>query len=140
MPFLVCNKEEERSVILFLWAEMCKVLKSTHLCAQHGANAPSQKILYEWIKCCRMLRIPSTSTSDEKQKDATAIVLKDQHISSVLQPWVVHSFCQGSDRRVFRAFVLPFVLVTWDVITMNPTIEMWLLIFMFGPIKETLKD
>jgi len=50
VPFFVCNKEEQRSVILFLWAEVCKVLKSTHLCAQHGANAPSQKILYEWIK------------------------------------------------------------------------------------------
>jgi hypothetical protein len=71
-----------------------------------------------------MLRIPSTSTSDEKLDDATAIVLKDKHISSVRQPWVVHSLCQGTDRRVLRAFVLPFVPVTWDVITMNPTIQM----------------
>jgi len=87
-----------------------------------------------------MLQISSTSTSDEKLEDATAIVLKDQHFSSVWQPWVVHSLCQGTDRGVLRASVLPFVPVTWDVITMNPTIQMWLLIFMFGPLKEALKD
>jgi len=76
-----------------------------------------------------------------RNEDAIAIVLKDQHISSVWQPWAVHSLCQRTNRRVLRAFVLPFVPVIWDVITMNPTIQMWLfLIFMFGPLKEALKN
>ena len=74
----VCTKEEQRSVIRFLWAEGVKGAEiHTHLCTQYGDNAlPRRSVVYEWIEMFKNGRTsvmdaehsgrPSTSTTDEK--------------------------------------------------------------------------
>jgi hypothetical protein len=45
-----CNKEEQRSVILFLWAEGVPGAQiHLRMCAQYGDKVLARRIVYEWI-------------------------------------------------------------------------------------------
>ena len=47
----VCTKEEQRSVIRFLWAEGVKGIEiQARLCTQYGDNALPRRSVYEWIE------------------------------------------------------------------------------------------
>src|SRR5215469_11595517 len=78
----VCTKEEQRSVIRFLWAEGVKGAEiHARLCTQYGDNALPRRSIYEWIEMFKNGRTsvmdaersgrPSTSTTDEKLEEAT---------------------------------------------------------------------
>ena len=46
----ICTKEEQRSVIRFLWAEVVKDAEiHARLCTQYGDNALPRRSVYEWI-------------------------------------------------------------------------------------------
>ena len=88
----VCTKEEQRSVIRFLWAEGVKGAEiHAHLCTQYGDNALPQRSVYEWIEMFKNGRTcvmdakrsgqPSTSTTDEKLEEARAIILIDKRVT-----------------------------------------------------------
>jgi len=73
----VCTKEEQTSVIRFLWAEGVKGAEiHARLCTQYGDNTLPQRSIYEWIEMFKNGRTsvmdaersgrPSTSTTDEK--------------------------------------------------------------------------
>ena len=73
----VCTREEQRSVIRFLWAEGVKGVEiHARLCTQFGNNALPRRSVYEWIEMFENGRTsvmdaersgrPSTSTTDEK--------------------------------------------------------------------------
>ena len=51
----VCTKEEQRSVIRFLWTEGVKGAKiHARLCTQYGDNALPRRSVYEWIEMFRV--------------------------------------------------------------------------------------
>ena len=73
----VCTKEEQRSVIRFLWAESVEGAEiHARLCTQYGDNAFPRRSVYEWVEMFKNGRTsvmdaersgrPSTSTTDEK--------------------------------------------------------------------------
>ena len=77
--FSVCTKEEQRSVIRFLWAEGVKGAEiHARLCTQYGDNALPRRSVYEWIEMFKNGRTrvmdaersgrPSTSTTDGSWK------------------------------------------------------------------------
>ena len=81
----VCTKEEQRSVIRFLWAEGVKGAEiHARLCTQYGDNALSRRSVYEWIEMFKNGRTSvmdaerSTSTTDEKLEEARPIILTDR--------------------------------------------------------------
>jgi hypothetical protein len=46
-----CTKEEQRSVIGFMWEEGVPGSQiHQHMCAQYGDNALSRRVVYEWIE------------------------------------------------------------------------------------------
>jgi hypothetical protein len=48
---LTCTKQEQRSVIRFLWAEgVPEAENHLRMCAQYGDEVLSRRIFYEWIK------------------------------------------------------------------------------------------
>jgi histone-lysine N-methyltransferase SETMAR len=87
----ICTKEEQRSVVQFLWAEGVKGAEiHTPLCVQYGDNALPYQSVYEWIEMFkngrrsvmdaeRMGRL-STSTSGDKQEEARAIILANRRV------------------------------------------------------------
>jgi len=88
----VCTKEEQRSVIRFLWAEGVKGTEiHARLCTQYGDKALPRRSVYEWIEMFKNGRTslmdaersgrPSTSTTDEKLEEATAIILTDRTVT-----------------------------------------------------------
>jgi transposase len=57
-----CTKEEQRSVICFLWAEGVPGGQiHQRICAQYGDNAVSCRVVYEWVE---MFKYGSTSVTD----------------------------------------------------------------------------
>ena len=57
-----CTKEDQRSVIRFLWAEGVPGAQiHLRMCAQYGAKVLSRRILYEWIE---MFENGRTSVTD----------------------------------------------------------------------------
>ena len=89
----VCTKEEQRSVIRFLWAEGVKGSEiHARLCTQYGDDALPRRSVYEWIEMFKNGRIsvmdaersgrPSTSTTDEKLEKARAIILTDRGVTT----------------------------------------------------------
>ena len=85
----VCTKEEQISVIRFLWTEGVKGAEiHAHLCTQYGDNALPRRSVYEWIEMFKSGRTsvmdaersgrPSTSTADEKLEEARAIILTEE--------------------------------------------------------------
>jgi len=88
----VCTREEQRSVIRFLWAEGVKGAEiHARLCTQYGNNALPRRNVYEWIEIFENGRTsvmdaersgrPSTSTTDEKLEEARAITLTDRRVT-----------------------------------------------------------
>ena len=80
--FINCTKEEQRSVIRFLWAEGVPGAQ-IHLCmcAQYGNKVPSRRIVYEWIE---MFENGSMSVTDAEcsRHPATAtnsVVMQQQN-------------------------------------------------------------
>ena len=89
----VCTREEQNSVIRFLWAEGVKGAEiHAHLCTQYGNNALPRQSVYEWIEMFENSRTsvmdaehsgrPSTSTTDEKLEEARAIILTDRRVAN----------------------------------------------------------
>ena len=89
----VCTKEEQRSVIRFLWAEGVKDAEiHARLCTQYGDNALPRQSVYEWIEMFKNGRTsvmdakrsgrPSTSTTDEKLEEARTIILTDRRVTT----------------------------------------------------------
>ena len=88
----VCTKEEQRSVIRFLWAEGVKGAEiHARLRTQYGDNALPRRSIHEWIEMFKNGRTsvidaersgqPSTSTTDEKLEEARAIILTDRRVT-----------------------------------------------------------
>ena len=85
----VCTKEEQRSVIRFLWAEGVKGAEiHACLCTQYEDNTLPRRSVYVWIEMFKNGRTsvmnaessgwPSTSTTDEKLEEARAIILRQK--------------------------------------------------------------
>jgi len=118
----ICTKEEQRSVIRFLWAEGVKGAEiHAHLCTQYGDNTLSRRSVYEWTEMFKNGRTcvmdaersgrPSTATTGEKLEEARAIILTDRRVTieeialqlgiiqryglffSALHSWVPQSCC-----------------------------------------------
>jgi hypothetical protein len=50
-PLFVCTKEEQRAVVLFLWAEgVLGVEMHRRISVQYGNSVVSQRMVYEWIE------------------------------------------------------------------------------------------
>ena len=88
----VCTKEEQRSVIRFLWAEGVKGAEiHARLCTQYGGNSLPRRSVYEWIEMFKNGRTsvmdaeragqPSTSTTDEKLEETRAIILTERRVT-----------------------------------------------------------
>jgi hypothetical protein len=89
----VCTKEEQRNVIRFLWAEGVKGAEiHARLCTQYGEKVLPRRSMYEriemfkngWTSVMDSERSgqPSTSTTDEKQEEARAIILADRRVTT----------------------------------------------------------
>ena len=87
----VCTREEQRSIIRFLWAEGVKGAEiHAHLCIQYGNKALPRRSVYKWIEMFENGRTsvmdaersgrPSTST-DEKLEETRAIILTDRRVT-----------------------------------------------------------
>jgi len=60
-----CTKEEQRSVICFLWAEGVPGAQiHLRICAQYGDKVLPRRIVYEWIE---MFENGSTSVTDAER-------------------------------------------------------------------------
>ena len=67
----VCTKEDQRSVIRFLWAECVKGTEiHTRLYTQYGDNALPRRSVYEWIK---MFKNRRTSVMDAERSGRPSI-------------------------------------------------------------------
>jgi hypothetical protein len=87
----VCTKEEQRSVIKILWADVVKGAKiHFSLCAQYGDSALLRRSTREWIVMfknsptsvtdAKRSGRPSTATEHEKQEEARVIILADRRV------------------------------------------------------------
>ena len=56
-----CTKEEQRSLICFLWAGVPGAQIHLRMCAQYGDKVLSRRIIYEWIE---MFENGHTSVTD----------------------------------------------------------------------------
>jgi hypothetical protein len=76
-PLSVCTKEEQRSVILFLWSESVSGAETLRrLSAQYGNSVLPQRSVYEWVEKLKNGRTSvthgegagrlSTATTDDK--------------------------------------------------------------------------
>ena len=73
-----CTKEEQRSVIRFLWAEgMLGAQIHLRMCAQYGDEVLSRKIVYEWIE---MFENGRTSLTDAERSGhpVTATTMRNE--------------------------------------------------------------
>jgi len=87
----VCTKEEQRSVIRFLWTGVRGAEIHARLCTQYGDNALPRRSICEWIEMFKNGRTsvmgaersgrPSISTTDEKLEEARTIILTDRRVT-----------------------------------------------------------
>jgi len=73
-----CTKEEQRSVIRFLWAERVPGTQiHPRMCAQYGDKVLSRRIVYEWIE---MFENGRTCVTDAERsgRPATATTTKNE--------------------------------------------------------------
>ena len=69
----VCTREEQRSVIRFLWAEGVKGAEiHARLCTQYGNNALPRRSVYEWIE---MFENGRTSSKNFKSQPSAGKLL-----------------------------------------------------------------
>ena len=85
----VCTKEEQRSVLRFLWVGVKGAEIHARLCTQYGDNALPRRSVYEWIEMFKNGRTSVMdaersgwpSTTDEKLEEARAIILTDRRVT-----------------------------------------------------------
>ncbi|PNF23181.1 hypothetical protein B7P43_G02737 [Cryptotermes secundus] len=88
----VCTKEEQRSVIRFLWSEgLSGAAIHQRLSGQYGKSVLLQRSVYEWIEklknCCTSVmheegaRQPSTATNEDNIEHARDMVLLDRRVT-----------------------------------------------------------
>ena len=86
-PLSVCTKQEQRSVIRFLWSEGASGAEMhRRLSAQYGNSVLPQRSVYEWIEKFKNGRTsvtheegagrPSTATTDDNIERVCDMVLK----------------------------------------------------------------
>jgi len=76
-----CTKEEQRSVVRFLWAEgVLGVQIHLRMCAQYGDKVLSGRIVYEWTE---MFENGRTSVTDAERsgRPATATTTRNEEIT-----------------------------------------------------------
>jgi len=73
-----CTKEEQRSVIRFLWAEGVPGAQiHLHMCAQYGDKVLSHRIVYEWIEMFENGRM-SVTGAEHSRRPATATTTRNE--------------------------------------------------------------
>ena len=73
-----CTKEEQRSVVCFLWAEGVPGAQiHLRMCAQYGDKVLARRIIYEWIE---MFENGRTSVTDAERsgRPATATTTRNE--------------------------------------------------------------
>ena len=91
-PLSVCTKEEQRSVIRFLWSECVSGARiHRRLAAQYGNSVLPQRSVYEWTEKFKNSRTsfpheegagrPSTATTDDNIELLRDMVLLDRRLS-----------------------------------------------------------
>lgn len=91
-PLSVCTKEEQRSVIRFLWSEGASGAEIyRRLSAQYGNSVLPQRSVYEWIEKFKNGRTsvtheegagrPSTATTDDNIERVRDMVLLDRRVT-----------------------------------------------------------
>jgi hypothetical protein len=131
-PLSVCTKEEQRSVIRFLWSEGVSGAE-THrrLSAQYGNSVLPQRSVYEWIEKLKNVHTsvtheegagrPSTATTDDNIERVRDVVLLDRRltvdevvnhlqISHRSAYDIIHNFTEIKFISVLRIFILTYVL------------------------------
>ena len=92
-PLSVCTKEEQRSVIRFLWSEGASGVEiHRRLPAQYGNSVLPQRSVYEWIEQFKNGRTsvtheegagrPSTATTDDNTERVCDTVLLDRRLTT----------------------------------------------------------
>ena len=78
-----CTKEEQHSVIRFLWAEgVPGVQIHLRMCAQYGDKVLSRRIFYEWIE---MLENGCTNVMDAERSGCPATVMTTRNEERTLE-------------------------------------------------------
>jgi transposase len=90
-PLSICTKEEQRSVIRFLWSEGVSGAEiHRRLSAQYGNSVLPQRSVYEWIEKLQNDRTvvthqegggPSTATTDDNIERVRNMVLLDRRLT-----------------------------------------------------------
>ncbi|PNF39899.1 hypothetical protein B7P43_G00920 [Cryptotermes secundus] len=91
-PLSVCAKEEQRSVIRFLWSEgVSGAAIHQRLSAKYGNNVLPQRSIYEWFEKFKTgrtsvtheegARQPSTATNEDNIEHARDMVLLDRRVN-----------------------------------------------------------
>jgi hypothetical protein len=71
-PLFICTKEEQRAVILFLWAEGVQGAEMhRRISVQYGNSVVLQRMVYEWIE-----RFKNGRTSIKHEKGARRTACK----------------------------------------------------------------
>lgn len=92
VPLSVCTKEEQRSVIRFLWSEgVSGAAIHQRLSAQYGNSVLPQRSVYEWIEKFKNGRTnvthdegagrPSTATNEDNIERARDMVLLNRRVT-----------------------------------------------------------
>ena len=87
-----CTKEEQRSVICFLWAEGVLGAKiHLRICAQYGDKVLSRRIVYDWIEmfengCMSVTEAehsgrPATATNTRNEERALELIHENRRIT-----------------------------------------------------------
>ena len=88
-----CTKEEQRSVICFLWAEGVPGAQiHLHVCAQYGDKVLSRRIFYEWTEMFENGRTnvmdaersgrPATATTSRNEERTLELISEKQKNNS----------------------------------------------------------
>jgi len=72
-----CTKEEQRSVIRFLWAGVPGAQIHLCMCAQYGDKVLSCRIVYEWIEMFENGRM-SVTDAEGSGRPATATTTRNE--------------------------------------------------------------
>ena len=87
-----CTKEEQRSVIRFLWAEGVPGAQiHLHMCAQYGDKVLSRRIVFEWIEMFENGRMsvtdaerfgcPVTATTTRNEERTLELIRENRRIT-----------------------------------------------------------
>jgi transposase len=80
-PLSVCSKEEQRSVVRFLWSEgVSRAEIHRRLSAQYGNSVLPQRSVYEWIEKFKNGR---TSVTHEEGAGRPSTAITDDNIERV---------------------------------------------------------